>query len=188
VIFIKGDKSDNSNAKWVVTVTAITFLSSMLLSYVASELSASLSWYFAVVVLLVIILIGIIFDMLGMAITTADETPFHALASKKEKGAKQAIKLLRNAEKMASFCNDVIGDIAGIISGSTSAAIVVYLVEFLKLSNNMLVSMTVTAFTAALTVGGKAFGKKIAISNANSIVLMFSKILCVFSLKKKQKK
>lgn len=189
MIFIKGDKSDGSNAKWIVLVTSITFITSMFLSYVAAEVSAKLSWYFAVAVLFFIILMGIIFDMLGMAIATADETPFHALASKKVKGAKQAIKLLRNAEKMSSFCNDVIGDIAGIISGSTSAAIVVYVVAILKLDEgNMLVSMLVTALTAAITVGGKAAGKKIAINNANSIVLMFSKILCLFSFEKRSRK
>lgn len=184
MIFIKSDRQEKKgNKKWVVTITLITFLASMVLSYLTSEISHSLSWYFAILVLLLIIFIGIIFDILGMAITTADETPFHALASKKQRGARQAINLLRNAEKMSNFCNDVIGDIAGIISGSTTAVIVVYLVGLLKLESDMAVSMILTAFTAALTVGGKAVGKSIAINNANRIVFAFAKLISVFSRK-----
>ena len=187
MIFIKSDKPDkNSNSRWVITITIITFITSMFLSYLTSELSHRLSWYFAVAVLFIIIFIGIIFDILGMAITTADETPFHALASKKARGAKQAIRLLRNAEKMSNFCNDVIGDIAGIISGSTTAVIVVYLAGLLRLHNDMIISMVLTAVTAALTVGGKAVGKTIAIKNANSIVFSFAKMICFFSINKKK--
>ncbi len=155
----------------------------MALSYIASDISQNLSWYFAVLVLLCIIFIGIIFDILGIAITTADETPFHALASKKQRGAKQAIRLVRNAEKMASFCNDVIGDIAGIISGSTTVAIVVYLSGLIQAGSDTVVSMVLTAFTAALTVGGKALGKSIAIKNANKIVYSFAKIISFFTRK-----
>ncbi len=155
----------------------------MALSYIASDISHNLSWYFAVIVLFAIIFIGIVFDILGVAITTADETPFHALASKKQRGAKQAIRLIRNAEKMSSFCNDVIGDIAGIISGSTTAAIVVYLVALINVKDDTVISMVLTAVTAALTVGGKAMGKSLAINNANKIVYTFAKILSFFTRK-----
>ena len=185
MIIIKADKTDkNKNSRWVIFITLVTFTASMFLSYLTSEISNRLSWYFAILVLLVIIAIGIIFDILGMAITTADEIPFHALASKKIRGAKQAINLLRNAEKMSNFCNDVIGDIAGIISGSTTAVIVVYIVNLLRLNNDMAVSMILTATTAALTIGGKAIGKSFAINNANEIVFIFAKIISTFNLKK----
>lgn len=182
---IKSDKPEkHGNTRWVIIITIVTFFVSMILSYLAADISQSLSWYFAVIVLLFMIFVGIVFDIIGIAITTADETPFHALASKKEKGAKQAIKLLRNAEKMSNFCNDVIGDIAGIISGSTTAAIVVYLVKVISFQNSdSVISMILTALTAALTVGGKALGKSIAIKNSNKIVLGFSKVICLFSRK-----
>ena len=176
----------NSSKSELLCTVGGSFFVSMILSYLAADISQSLSWYFAVIVLLFMVLTGIIFDVIGIAITTADETPFHALASKKEKGAKQAIKLLRNAEKMSNFCNDVIGDIAGIISGSTSAAIVVYLVKILEFPNNdMAFSVIITALTAAITVGGKAIGKSIAINNANKIVLGVSKIICFFKFRRK---
>ena len=43
---------------------------------------------------------------------------YHAMSSKKIKGAKKAVSFKKNADKVSSFCNDVIGDICGIISGS----------------------------------------------------------------------
>lgn len=181
VIKIKSDKTGHdSNIKWALIITCVTFLISMTLSFVASEVIEGLAWYYALLVLIVMIFVGIIFDILGIAITTADEIPFHALASKKEKGAKIAITLLRNAEKLSNICNDVVGDIAGIISGSTSAAIVVFIVNTFSLSNDVIISVIITAVTAALTVGGKAVGKSFAITNANKIVHFFAKTLSVF--------
>ena len=181
MIKIKGDKSaKDGSLKWAGIITVITFLLSMALSFLASELIQGLAWYFSVMVLVLMIFIGIIFDILGIAVTTADEIPFHALAAKKEKGAKRAIKLLRNAEKVSNICNDVVGDICGIISGSTTASIVVFLVNTFSLSDDMYVAMPLTAVTAALTVGGKAIGKSIAINNANQIVHFVAKILSVF--------
>ena len=59
-------------------------------------------------ILLVIIFVGIIFDVVGMAVACADETPFHAMASRKIPGAQEAISLLRNAERVSSICNDVV--------------------------------------------------------------------------------
>ena len=181
VIKIKSDKSaKDGSLKWAGIITVTTFFLSMALSFLASELVQGLAWYFSVMVLILMIFIGIIFDILGIAVTTADEIPFHALAAKKEKGAKQAIKLLRNAEKVSNICNDVVGDICGIISGSTTASVVVFLVNTFSLSDDMYIAMPLTAVTAALTVGGKAMGKSIAINNANQIVHFVAKIISVF--------
>ena len=83
----------------------------------------------AFLILLAIILIGIIFDIIGMAVATADEKPFHSMASRKVAGASDAIKLLRNAERVSSICNDVVGDICGVVSGSASATIAALIVS-----------------------------------------------------------
>lgn len=122
----------------------------------------------ALVVLSLFILIGIVFDIIGLAIATASEAPFHSMASRKVKGAKNAVDLIRNAEKASSFCNDVVGDIAGIISGSTTAALVIRL-SYLYGLDSIFLSLIITGFVAAFTVGGKAAGKAYAISHANKI-------------------
>lgn len=41
------------------------------------------AWFTGLIVVLIIVFIGIFFDMLGIAATAADETPFHAMAAKR---------------------------------------------------------------------------------------------------------
>ena len=61
--------------------------------------------------LIIVIAIGIMFDLIGVAVTVGNEEDFHAQASKKIKGAKTSIKMIRNSAKVSNFCADVIGDI-----------------------------------------------------------------------------
>lgn len=133
----------------------------------------------AVLVLFVIVLIGVLFDMIGTAVTAAEEAPFHSMAARRVKGAAVGIKLVKNAERVSNICNDVIGDICGIVSGSTTAVIVARLVSS-DTAVGFFAGIALTAFVAAVTVGGKAFGKSIAISNSNNIVFAVAKILSVF--------
>lgn len=163
----------------------MTFVISITMSLVTNSLTEKLNIVFAGVILLSIILIGILFDVVGIAVTAADETPFHALASKKKKGARAAIRLIRNAEKVSSFCNDVVGDIAGIISGSTSAVIVIYVVNALETNSDIIPGAIITAIVAALTVGGKAVGKSFAINESYHIVRLAANILSLFGFGKK---
>ena len=46
--------------------------------------------------------IGIIFDIIGVAVTVADENEFHAKATKKVEGAKTSIKLINLAGNLQS--------------------------------------------------------------------------------------
>jgi len=119
--------------------------------------------FFSILIVLVIVFIGIIFDIIGIAVTSADESPFHAMASRKYYGAKQAIRLIRNANKVSSFCNDVVGDICGVISGTASAFIVFKVSQSVGGIVAFLVELSFAGFVAALTIGGKAIGKTIAI-------------------------
>ena len=109
--------------KWVVTIFFVTILISGTISLVSDEVMANSSVAVAFVILLAIIFLGIIFDIIGMAVATADEKPFHSMAARKVPGAHEAIRLLRNAERVSSICNDVVGDICGVVSGSASATI-----------------------------------------------------------------
>ena len=68
------------------------------------------------IALIVLISIGIITDIIGTAVTSADERPFIAMASKKINGAKQALRLIRKAERVSSILNDVAGDIVGVVA------------------------------------------------------------------------
>ena len=143
----------------------------------------------AFVILLVIVLLGIIFDIIGMAVATADEKPFHSMAARKVPGAQESIRLLRNAERVSSICNDVVGDICGVVSGSASATIAAQLLRNFDFSWPQLVGLLMSALVAGLTVGGKAIGKTFAINSCTKIVHTVGKFVYTFrNLFKPQKK
>lgn len=117
--------------------------------------------------------------MIGVAVTTADEAVFNSMASKKKKGAKTAIWLKKNADKVSTFCNDVIGDICGIISGSTGAVISINISTVFN-TNQIITTIIVMSSISAITIGGKALEKTYAINNSNNIVYKFSQIISIF--------
>ena len=131
----------------------------------------------AFIILLVIIFIGILFDIIGVAVTSADEKPFHSMAARKVPGALEAIRLLRNAEKVGSICNDVVGDICGVISGSASATIAAQVLQNFEFTWPRLASLIMSALVAGLTVGGKAIGKGLAIQSCTTIVHFVGRLI-----------
>lgn len=141
--------------------------------------------WIALFILLLIILTGILFDIVGMAVTTATESPFHSMAARRVKHSARAIKLIKSKDKVSNFCNDVIGDICGIISGSASATVVAYIIKTAPALNSFLLSLLITASVAALTVGGKALGKGIAIRYSNLIVYIVARIISFLTFWKK---
>ena len=139
-------------------------------------------------ILLAIIFLGILFDIIGMAVATADEKPFHSMASRKVPGAQEAIRLLRNAERVSSICNDVVGDICGVVSGSASATIAALILSNVELGWPRAVSLAMSALVAGLTVGGKAIGKSIAVKFCTRIVHMVGRVLHSWNRFAKKKK
>lgn len=164
---IVGTKKEN--LKWIISITIISFITSALLSFISSAVLEEVSNIIALFVVLIIIFIGIIFDIIGIAVTSADEVPFHAMASRKHYGAKKAIKLIRNASKVSSFCNDVVGDICGVISGAASASIILRLAQKGTVTP-VVAGLIISGIVAAVTIGGKAIGKTFAIGYSSYIV------------------
>ena len=167
----------NKTIKWVVTIFFITILISGFISLISDEVMASSGIVVAFLILLAIILLGILFDIVGMAVATADEKPFHSMASRKVPGAHEAIRLLRNAERVSSICNDVVGDICGVVSGSASATIAALVLNNIDIGWPRGVSLVMSALVAGLTVGGKAIGKTVAINSCTEIVHMVGRMI-----------
>ena len=92
------------------------------------------------------------------------------MAARKVPGAHEAISLLRNAERVSSICNDVVGDICGVVSGSASALIAAQVLKNFTFTWPQIVSLLMSALVAGLTVGGKAIGKIFAIGSCTKIV------------------
>ena len=170
-------KERNKTIRWVVTIFLVTILVSGMISFASNEIMAQSSVYVAFVILFAIVLIGIIFDIIGMAVASADEKPFHSMAARKVRGAQEAIRLLRNAERVSSICKDVVGDICGVVSGSASAAIAAQVLQDFSFEWPQMVSLLMSALVAGLTVGGKAIGKTFAINSCTKIVHTVGKIL-----------
>ena len=102
-------------------------------------------------------------------------------ATKKVKGSKDSIKLIKNAPKVANICADVIGDICGVLSGSISALISIKISTQMNLPFN--IQFVLSALVSALTVSGKAFGKDIANKKSTEIVHKVGIVLNKFSKK-----
>ena len=162
---------------WVVKIFLITILVSATISFVSDAIMAVSTMTVAFLILLVIIFIGIVFDVIGVAVTSADEKPFHSMAARKVPGAQESIRLLRNAERVSSICNDVVGDICGVVSGSASATIAVQVMNRIEFSKEQLVALVMSALVAGLTVGGKAIGKTFAIGSCTKIVENVGKLI-----------
>lgn len=167
----------NKQIKWVVTIFLVTIFISGTISFFSDILMENSSMAVAFLILLAIIFIGIVFDIIGMAVATADEKPFHAMAARKVPGARAAISLLRNAERVSSICNDVVGDICGVVSGSASATIAAQILKNFDFSWPQVVTLLMSALCAGLTVGGKAIGKSIAVNSCTQIVHTVGKII-----------
>ena len=168
--------------RWVVTIFFTTILISGIISLISDEVMAGSSLAVAFVILLAIIFLGIVFDIVGMAVATADEKPFHSMAARKVPGAHEAIRLLRNAERVSSICNDVVGDICGVVSGSASATIAALILTNVDIGWPRGISLAMSALVAGLTVGGKAIGKNIAVKSCTAIVHMVGRM--VYTLKR----
>ncbi len=176
------DKNKNSEFKWFIQVSIIAFILSIVFSFISNSAVDILPIIPAIIILLVVIGIGILFDIVGVAITVAKEDDFHAKATKKIKGAKTAIDLIRNSTKVSNFCADVIGDICGVLSGAIGAGISMKLMQGSNIPINL--QFIISALVASLTIGGKALGKGYARRNSTEIIWILGKVVSKFKNEK----
>ena len=170
-------KERKKQARWVITIFLVTIVVSGLISLISDEIMARSGMVTAFLILFAIVLIGILFDIIGVAVASADEKPFHAMSARKVPGGKEAIQLLRNAERVSSICNDVVGDICGVVSGSAAATIAAQVIQNFDFSWPMIVSLAMSALVAGFTVGGKARGKTFAMNSATTIIHTVGKLI-----------
>lgn len=182
----KQEKKDNSELKWFITVFITTFLLSIIFSFISTNAISDLSVVPAIIILILVIAVGILFDIIGVAVTVANEHEFHAKATKKVEGSKTSIKLIRNSARVANICADVIGDICGVLSGAIAALVSMKITASFNIQFN--IQFIVSAIVASLTVSGKALGKGIAQKESTQIVHVVGMILNKFNKKEKKNK
>ncbi len=165
-------------AIWIASITIASFFISAGISFISKSLLKDTNFTAAFILLVLIIFVNLISDVIGTAVTAADEAPFHAMASRRLYAARRSIWLIRNADKVSNFCNDVIGDICGIVSGVASAYIAIRIFQGISSDpDSIMIELVMTGIVAALTVGGKAVGKNIAIKNSNYIIYKCGTVL-----------
>jgi CBS domain containing-hemolysin-like protein len=164
----------------IIAVGLWTFALSAALSYLSGSAAGNLSPWFSVAVLMAIIATGILFDIVGTAAAAASEAPINAMAANRVYGASEALRLVRNSPAVASICNDVVGDICGTVSGAVGATIILRIAASTGGWLAESASVLVIALISAVTVAGKAIGKRVAIESANDVVLSVGRIIATY--------
>ena len=167
----KKEKKGASPNRWPLTAFLMAVVLSAVLTLASEAMLDGAGMAVALLILLLFIGLGILFDIVGTAVMFADPRPFHSMASHKERGAKQALMLLRNADRVSNICNDVVGDICGIVAGATGAVIVTQLQKGLSLES---------VLVSGMTCGGKAVGKPFAIRRSTRVVYLAGRFLYLF--------
>ena len=67
------NKKDHTDIVWFIKIFFTTFILSIVFSFISSNGITNLSLLPAILILLLVILVGIAFDIVGVAVTVADE-------------------------------------------------------------------------------------------------------------------
>jgi len=171
-----------SSIKWIVKIVIISVVASMVFTLASTEILGRTGYVLSFAILAVFIIVGILFEVIGIAVTAATEEPFHSMAAHRQQGAAESLRLIRNADKVTCYCNDVIGDVTGIVSGTTAALIAARLMDGFN-TENLLFPLIISGVVTGLTVGGKAIGKIFAFNKSTEIVLSTGKLISLLRLK-----
>lgn len=164
------NSKQNSAAIYTLVVFVGTFFTACLMTLASTLILEQMETFamgFAILVL--VILVGVIFDIIGTAVSVSGQSHLNAKASRKIPGAKKALILVKNASRVANICNDVVGDICGTVSGGLGTALAGLLISGGGWQG-LMVSVGISGCIAAVTVAGKALGKNFAINQADEII------------------
>ena len=171
-----------NSIRYIIMVFFLTFVIASALASSTEAILHSIPVTLTWILLLVVIGIGVVFDIIGIAVAAASEAPHHARAAKKVFGARQSIYLIKRADRVANFANDIVGDITGTVSGAMGATIIISLVShYGEIAHfKVLLNTFMLALIASLTVAGKAWGKTIAINEADRIMDLTGRFIATF--------
>jgi hypothetical protein len=167
--------------KHTLFIFILTFIVATVVGGISIQVLNYTQLWVAVLILLLVILLHVGFDVIGTAAMAATEPPHHARAAKKIMGAKQAIRLVKNADVVATFSNDIIGDVTSTIGGAMATTIIlVFIRQYPFMSAyEFWLNTLILALVASLMVASKAFSKTIAMQQANEIIGWVGKLMVV---------
>jgi hypothetical protein len=177
-------KRKKTSIRWAIRLLLWSFAITIVLTLFSTRALSGASLISAILILFIFIFVGVVFDMLGIAAATASEKPFHSMAANRVRGSVESLKFISNADRVSSFCNDMVGDICGIISGISSMAIVTVFINDFSTSVTV-TTLVVSGLLAGLTVGAKALFKPVAMRHNTNIILMVGRVIYIFKRKVK---
>ena len=180
----KKAKKGQSTWVWAIEAFFITLVLSMAMSWGSTVALEGSHYMVAIIVLLLLIGVNVVFDMIGTAITSADEAPFVAMAAKRVPGALHSLYILHHTEQFANFCNDIVGDVCGIVSGAAGAVLALMATMQTGILGALAWSILVSGAISGLTVSLKAVGKAIGIAHSKGIVAFSGKVISFIPLKR----
>ena len=174
---VKIASSKSKSRYWATKVLVLSISLSLAFGFLSQSLLSHVGAIIASVTIALFIFIGVIFDMVGIAVAGADEDEFAKWANAGVLGAKMGLRLCQNSEKVCSFCADVVGDICSTLCGAAGACIVATLTTSTHDSLAMFISVSVSALIAGFTIFFKALMKSRALDSSNKIILSLGKLL-----------
>ena len=173
----RANKKKKKRNLWPLKALLITLVLSAAVNAASTLVLEDSHWWLATLLTVIILLVGVIFDMIGTAATACDIQPFLSMASRKVRGGKMAVKFSQKSDVVSSVCCDIVGDICGIVSGVCAATIAAYT---LNLNGSFWWTVLIYAVISTLTITLKAVGKGIAVKQANKIIFGVAKTLSIF--------
>ena len=170
-----------TNIKWLIKIILISLVASIVFTLASTEILGLTGYVMSFTILAVFIIVGIIFDVIGIAVTAGTEAPFNSMATRRQSGAAESLRLIKNANRVTCYCNDVIGDVTGIVSGTTAALIAARLMDGFN-TESLMFPVLISAVVTGLTVGGKAVGKTLAFNKSTEIVHSVGRVLNFFKI------
>jgi CBS domain containing-hemolysin-like protein len=176
-------KGNKHKIFWVAKISVLAFSLSLLLSLFSQVVLKQSSVILAVILLCVFLVLNVLSDMIGLAITSCqiehlkDE---HESKNLSDVLYKKCLALIRNADKVSSILCDVVGDICGILCG-VSATMLTNIIISNENFNSLyvFVGALASSIVAGLTVFFKAIAKNYAVKNSVCIVKKIAKFLMI---------
>ena len=97
----KNKKKSLVDYNWIIKIIIVAFTLSLIMSFTSESILPNIPSLFGIIIVLLFIGIGIMFDMIGVAVTASNLSVFNSMASRKVKGAKLAVKFKKNSDKVS---------------------------------------------------------------------------------------
>lgn len=173
----KNGTSMKESLKSALSIGMMGFIVAVIFSGPVGTILQEVTPLTAAFIIAATIALAILADIFAIAATVSDAAPLNAMATDRVPGAKEALIIVRNASRVNSIFSDVIGDVAGTMSGVVATPIIYGIRDAYPGVPSSVASMLVIGLVAFFTIGGKAAEKSFAVKASTSIILWVGKTI-----------